>query len=52
MMDILRNMNPKYCDCDIGSAAEELNYLCPGTCLDYAYDVVKTPYSLAWEIYD
>jgi len=35
----------------VGAAGKEVGYLCPGTCLDYAYDKVNVPYSFAWEIY-
>jgi len=52
IMSILEEMNPKYCDCQIGGAGKTLGYLCPGTCLDYAYDKLKIPYSVAWEIWD
>ena len=44
-------MNSKYCNCPAGAAGKEVGYLCPGTCLDYAYDTLKVPYSFAWEIY-
>lgn len=51
LLDILNVLNPTYCDCTIGSVAEALGTLCPGTCLDYAYDH-QAPYSFAFEIYN
>lgn len=29
-----------------------VGYLCPGTCLDYAYKTLNVPYSFAFEIYE
>jgi len=52
MVKILHRLNPKYCDCDVGAAGKELNYLCPGTCLDYMFDKLHTPYAFAVEIWD
>jgi hypothetical protein len=52
IMGIMNALNPKYCDCKVGSAGASLGYLCPGTCLDYAYEELKIPYPIAWEIYD
>jgi len=51
MLDVLNKMNPKYCNCDVGAAGKEVGYLCPGTCLDYIYDM-GTKYSFAFEIYE
>ncbi len=51
-MNVLKELNPKHCRCSAGSAGKEVGYLCPGTCLDYAYDKLKVPYVFAWEIYD
>jgi len=51
MVDILNKLNPKFCDCSVGAAGKEVGYLCPGTCLDYMFDNLKTPYSFAVEIY-
>ena len=50
MQDILGQLNPKYCDCDTGSAAVALQMPCKGTCMDYAYEH-KAAYSFAFEIY-
>jgi len=51
MLEILHKMNPKYCNCDVGAAGKQVGYLCPGTCLDYIYDI-GTKYSFAFEIYE
>lgn len=51
MLEILNKMNPKYCNCDVGAAGKQVGYLCPGTCLDYIYDL-GTKYSFAFEIYE
>lgn len=52
MINILKAIQSKYCkQCYVGSPAETLNYFSYGNCLDYAYDVLKIPYSFAWEIY-
>jgi len=52
MLDILTNLNGKYCNCEMGAAGKEVGYLCPGTCLDYAYDNLNVPYAFAFEIYE
>jgi hypothetical protein len=53
MMEILNKVNEQYCiECDVGAAGKEVGYLCPGTCLDYAYDNINTKYSFAMEIYE
>jgi hypothetical protein len=36
---INNKMNDFFCRCDHGCAGKLVGYLCPGTCLDYAYDV-------------
>jgi len=51
MMTILKNLDIRYCECPFGAAGREVGYSCPGTCLDWVYDEVKTPYSFAFEIY-
>jgi phage shock protein A len=35
-----------------GSAGHELGYLCPGTCLDYAWEERKVPFAFAFEVWD
>jgi hypothetical protein len=52
MVRVLKKLNPQYCNCDVGAAGKELNYLCPGTCLDYMFDKLKTPYAFAVEIWE
>lgn len=51
MLDILEDVDSRHCECPFGSAGKEVGYACPGTCLDYAYDVEKTPFAFAFEIY-
>jgi hypothetical protein len=36
----------------VGHAAAEVGYLCPGTCLDYAWDSAHVPYTFAVEVFD
>jgi len=52
MLEVLRDVNRDYCRCGVGAAAVELNYLCPGNCMDYAFDEWHVPYSFAFEIWD
>lgn len=52
MIEVLKEVNKDYCRCGVGAAAIELNYLCPGNCMDYAFDEMKVPYSFAFEIWD
>lgn len=51
MMEILANLDKTHCQCPFGAAGKEVGYPCPGTSVDYAYGVLETPYSFAWEIY-
>ena len=52
LKNLLTNINKEFdLKSEIGSAAEVLNYLSPGNCLDYAYSVTKVNYAYAWEIY-
>jgi len=51
MMEILKSLDEQHCKCPFGAAGREVGYPCPGTCLDYAYGVLKTPYVFAFEIY-
>jgi len=50
MKDILNELNPQYCRCPSGAAGLDVGYLCPGTCLDYAYEH-HASISFAFEIY-
>ncbi|CAG9313373.1 unnamed protein product [Blepharisma stoltei] len=52
MLDVLNQVNTKHCHCAVGPAAEILDYVCPGNCMDYAYDRTKVPFSFAFEIYE
>lgn len=51
MLNILNQLNPTYCGCNVGGAAQEIGSECHGTCLDYAYDH-QAPYTFAFEIYN
>jgi hypothetical protein len=51
MMDILKKLDAKHCECPFGAAGKEVGYSCPGTCLDWVYDKLQTPYAFAFEIY-
>jgi len=51
LIKILNVLNEKYCHCKAGPAANELWYVCPGNCLDYAYEKEAVPYSFAFEIF-
>merc|ERR1719235_471379 len=51
MMNILRKLDTDHCECPFGAAGKEVGYPCPGTCLDWVYDQLQTPYAFAWEIY-
>jgi hypothetical protein len=51
MLNVLSEINSKHCTCNNGAAGKEVGYLCPGTCLDYAYENLKIPYVFAWEIF-
>lgn len=51
MMEILRSIDKDHCECPFGAAGKEVGYPCPGTCLDYAYGKLKTPFVFAFEIY-
>ncbi len=48
----LKSANSDFCRCGVGAAALELNYLCPGNCLDYAFEALRVPFSFAFEIWD
>jgi hypothetical protein len=51
MMDILRSIDKEHCKCPFGAAGKEVGYPCPGTCLDYAYGELQTPFVFAFEIF-
>merc|ERR1719191_1937187 len=51
MMEILKTLDKDYCQCPFGAAGKEVGYSCPGTCLDWVYDKLQTPYSFAFEIF-
>lgn len=53
LLAIMKKLNESYLDgrCQVGSAANILQYKCPGTCLDYIFDKLNTKYAFGWEIY-
>jgi len=51
MRGILEKVDNAYCECPFGAAGREVGYSCPGTCLDWVYDKLETPYVFAYEIY-
>jgi len=51
MLHILKALDKDHCECPFGAAGKEVGYSCPGTCLDWVYDQLKTPYAFAFEIY-
>jgi len=51
MMNILKKLDKDHCECPFGAAGREVGYSCPGTCLDWVYDKLQTPYAFAFEIY-
>lgn len=51
MMSILKKLDEDHCQCPYGAAGKEVGYPCPGTCLDWVYEKLDTPYSFAFEIY-
>jgi len=51
MLHILKALDKDHCECPFGAAGREVGYSCPGTCLDWVYDKLKTPYAFAFEIY-
>lgn len=51
MLNVLKDIDNKHCKCPFGAAGKEVGYPCPGTCLDWVYRNVKTPFVFAWEIY-
>jgi len=51
MLQILKGVDQDHCQCPYGAAGKEVGYSCPGTCLDWVYDQLQTPYSFAFEIY-
>ena len=51
MMEILKKVDEAHCECPYGAAGKEVGYSAPGTCLDWVFDKLKTPYASAYEIY-
>merc|ERR1719162_26367 len=51
MLEVLTALDKDHCQCPFGAAGAEVGYPCPGTCLDYAYAKLNTPFAFAFEIY-
>jgi len=51
MMQVLKDVDQKHCQCPFGAAGKEVGYSCPGTCLDWVYDHLEAPYAFAFEIF-
>mmetsp|Transcript_132047 Transcript_132047/g.240238 ORF Transcript_132047/g.240238 Transcript_132047/m.240238 type:complete len:452 (+) Transcript_132047:82-1437(+) len=51
MMGVLRDLDKEHCTCPFGAAGKEVGYPCPGTCLDWVYAKLNTPFVFAFEIY-
>jgi len=51
MLNVLKNLDENHCQCPYGAAGKEVGYPCPGTCLDWVYSKLRTPYVFAFEIY-
>jgi hypothetical protein len=51
MLNVLKDLDKAHCQCPYGAAGKEVGYPCPGTCLDWVYSKLKTPYVFAFEIY-
>ncbi len=51
IQSIILKINRHNCNCISGSIGNDLGYLCPGTCLDYAFENLNIANSFAFEIY-
>lgn len=51
IQSVIMKINRQYCNCISGSIGNDLGYLCPGTCLDYAFENLAIANSFAFEIY-
>ena len=52
MKEVLTEIKEKFCSiCQVGAPSKNIGYQSSGTCLDYAYEKLKVPYSFVWEIY-
>lgn len=51
MLEVLRKLDKKHCQCPFGAAGKEVGYSCPGTSLDWVYDKLKVPFAFAFEIF-
>jgi len=52
MLEMVRPLDAEYCQCPYGGAGEEVQYECPGTCLDYVFEKIPScAHAFAFEIY-
>lgn len=51
MMKLLQQIDERHCKCPFGAAGKEVGYSCPGTCLDWVYQNLQTPFAFAFEIF-
>jgi len=51
MLGLLKELDKTHCQCPFGAAGKQVGYPCPGTCLDWVYEKLRTPYVFAFEIY-
>lgn len=52
MLRILTQLKKELCSaCSVGDPPKILGYKASGSCMDYIYEKLKVPFSMAWEIY-
>ena len=51
MNQVLSELDSRYCKCPSGSAAQQVGYDSPGTCLDWVHSNTNASYSFAFEIF-
>jgi len=51
MLDVLKPINEKHCQCAYGPVGIAVGYESAGTCLDYIYEKLNVPFAFIWEIY-
>ncbi len=52
MLSILNQLKNEICPiCGVGNPYKILGYSSSGSCMDYVYEKLNVPYSIAWEIY-
>ena len=51
MARLVRNVDDETCNCPLGEAVVKIGYSSWGTCIDWVYQNLKTPYVYAFEIF-